>query len=366
MPRVRLRGEEIRRFILEHVEKHAAGVSKVTADHFGITRQAVNKHLQRLHAEGALAETGKTRNRSYALSPLVEWSHRYDITPELAEDLVWRADIAAVLGQQPENVLDIWHYGFTEMFNNATNHSGGAAITVLIRKTATTTEMVLIDNGVGIFRKIQNALKLLDERHAVFELAKGKLTTDPKGHTGEGIFFTSRLFDSFDILSGDVYFSHLFGTAGDWIMERTKPGQGTAVWLKLNNHTSRTSAKIFDQFASGDDYGFTRTVVPVRLAQYGNDKLISRSQAKRVVARVEVFKTVVFDFLDVPSIGQAFADEVFRVFAHEHPEITLLVIKANSEVKRMIERAKSANPEEEATARQARQESVTSGDEPRE
>lgn len=364
MARVRTRGEEIRRFILEHVEKHAADISKVTAEHFGVTRQAVNKHLQRLHAEGALAETGKTRNRSYVLSPLVEWRHSYDITPELAEDLAWRADIAGVLGQQPENVVDIWHYGFTEMFNNAKDHSRGAAITVLVRKTATTTEMVLIDDGMGIFKKIQSALNLLDERHAVFELAKGKLTTDPKGHTGEGIFFTSRLFDSFDILSGDVYFSHEFGTAEDWIMESTKPGQGTAVWLKLNNHTSRTSRKIFDQYASGEDYGFTKTVVPVRLAQYGNDKLISRSQAKGVVARVEVFKTVVFDFLDVPSIGQAFADEIFRVFAHEHPEISLLVVRANSEVKRMIKRAKSANPEEEATARQAHQESVTSGDAP--
>jgi hypothetical protein len=79
------------------------------------------------------------------------------------------------------------------------------------------------------------------------------------------------------------------------------------------------------------------------LAQYGNDKLISRSQAKRVLARVELFKTVVLNFKDVPTIGQAFADEIFRVFAQQHPQIDIVPIHINSEVKRMIERAKGAN-----------------------
>jgi anti-sigma regulatory factor (Ser/Thr protein kinase) len=311
------------------------------ADRFKITRQGVNKHLQRLVNEGALTETGRTRSRSYRLSPLVEWTRDYPLTPELAEDVIWRDDVKSALGHLPENVMDLWQHGFTEMFNNARDHSAGTHVQVLIRKTAAAAEMVLVDDGVGIFRKIQRAMGLLDERHAILELAKGKLTTDPTRHSGEGIFFTSRMFDSFDILSGGVYFSHEFGKAEDWIMERTKPGDSTAVWLKISNHTSRTPKKVFDRFTSGDDFGFTKTVVPVSLAQYGNDKLISRSQAKRVVARVELFKTVVFDFSDVPTIGQAFADEVFRVFAGHHPEIHLLATNANSEVRRMIQRAQS-------------------------
>ena len=89
---------------------------------------------------------------------------------------------------------------------------------------------------------------------------------------------------------------------------------------------------------SGDDYGFTKTVVPVRLTQYGDDKLVSRSQAKRLLARVDKFKTVIFDFTEVESIGQAFADEVFRVFANQHPEMELFSIHANSAVSQMINR----------------------------
>ena len=111
--------------------------------------------------------------------------------------------------------------------------------------------------------------------------------------------------------------------------------------MKINNHTARTTRKIFDKFTSDDDFGFTKTVVPVRLAQYGDDKLISRSQAKRLLVRIDRFKTVIFDFQSVDSIGQAFADEVFRVFALKHPEIELMAIKANSEVKRMIHRARA-------------------------
>lgn len=341
MSRVRARGEDIRRFILEHVEQHPADISKVVAGHFAITRQAVSKHLQRLTSERSLAQSGHTRNRTYKLVPLSEWRRIYKITPELAEDLVWANEVRAAIDILPENVLGIWHYGFTEMFNNAIDYSGGTEISVHMKKTAANTEIVLSDNGVGIFRKIQTELNLLDERHAILELSKGKLTTDPKRHTGEGIFFTSRMFDSFDILSGGVFFSHDFGKPEDWILERDKFDSGTMVWMKIHNHASRTTKKIFDQYSSGDDYGFNKTVVPVKLAQYGNDKLISRSQAKRLLARIELFKTAIFNFTGVDSIGQAFADEIFRVFAEQHPATELLATHANSEVRRMIERARA-------------------------
>jgi anti-sigma regulatory factor (Ser/Thr protein kinase)/biotin operon repressor len=341
MKRVRARGEDIRRFIMQHLEKHPRDVSKVTAEHFGITRQAVNKHLQRLTSEHAIIESGKTRNRIYKLAPLLEWRDQYEITRELAEDEVWRDNIRNTLGHMPENVLNIWQYGFTEMFNNAIDHSSGKFIYVSISKTAMTSEILIRDDGVGIFKKIQTALNLLDERHAILELAKGKLTTDPRRHSGEGIFFSSRMFDEFDILSGGLFLSHKFTDKHDWLLERDRFQSGTAVWMKLNNHTSRTTAKVFNHYTSGDEFGFTKTVVPVNLARYGNENLISRSQAKRLVARVELFKTVIFDFEHVPTIGQAFADEIFRVFALSHPDIEIYETHANSEVKRMIARARS-------------------------
>ena len=337
--RVRARGEDIRRFILEHVEKHPNDVAKLASEHFKITRQAVNKHLRRLIFEKSLTEAGETRKRTYKLAALVEWRKIYTISPELEEHVVWDQDVSSVLQPLPEKVMDIWHYGFTEMLNNAKDHSGGTMILVKISKTAVTTEMMIGDNGIGIFKKIQEAFNLPDQRYAILELAKGKLTTDPSRHTGEGVFFSSRMFDRFSIGADKTYYGHKLGDDSDWVMDWGNAG--TTVFMELSNHTARTPKKVFDQYSSSDeDYGFNKTVVPVNLAQYGNDKLISRSQAKRVVSRLELFKTILFDFTGVPSIGQAFADEIFRVFANEHPTISVLSIHANSEVQRMIARVK--------------------------
>jgi hypothetical protein len=115
---------------------------------------------------------------------------------------------------------------------------------------------------------------------------------------------------------------------------------GTLVEMMMRNDSETRLKDIFDQYSSGeDDYGFDKTVVPVKLMQYGDDQLVSRSQAKRLMSRFDRFKTVVLDFQDVPSIGQAFADEVFRVFQAEHPEIEIVAIRANEEVTRMMNRA---------------------------
>lgn len=339
MTGLRIRGEDVRRYILNNIEKHPADISKVTAKQFDITRQAVNKHLQKLTAEKALAVTGNTRNKTYAVVPLSQWTQGYPIAPGLAEDLIWRNDINPKLAHLPANVLNIWHYGFTEMFNNAIDHSSGSRIIVQITKTAANTQILITDNGIGIFKKIQGELNLIDARHAVFELAKGKLTTDPKNHTGEGIFFSSRMMDSYTILSDGAWFNHKFGDPEDWILQQDG-GQGTNVFMKLNNHTSRTMKKVFEQYSAGEEYGFNKTVVPVNLAQYGAEALISRSQAKRLLARVELFKKVIFDFKEVNEIGQAFADEIFRVFANQHPDIELVAIHENANVKQMILRAK--------------------------
>jgi len=335
------RGEGIRRFILNNVEKHPNNISKITANRFAITRQAVNKHLQKLINESALTEKGQTRNRIYKLATMSEWNKMYSITTTLAEDVIWRKDIKDVLGRMSNNVKDIWHYGFTEMFNNAIDHSEGKHIIVKIRKSAINTRMFIFDDGIGIFKKIQTQLKLLDESHAVLELSKGKLTTDPKNHSGEGIFFTSRMFDTYDIVSGDVCFSHQFSCPKDFVSEWDQADGGTFVLMELYNHTSRSVKKIFDKYTSGEEYGFNHTVFSVKLAQDGNDKLVSRSQAKRLLARVELFKDVIFDFNGVNSVGQAFADEIFRVFANQHPKIEFHYINANNKVKNMIERAKA-------------------------
>jgi anti-sigma regulatory factor (Ser/Thr protein kinase)/biotin operon repressor len=341
--KVKRRGEQVRQFILDNVEKHPGDVASLAAQEFSITRQAVNKHIQHLVGQKALLVRGSTRSKIYQLHPLIEWTKTYSLEDKLEEDIVWSSDIKPLVADLPDNVRDIWLYGFTEMLNNAIEHSSGETVFIQLVKTAIDTQIIISDDGEGIFKKIQSALQLHDERYAVLELAKGKLTTDPERHSGQGIFFTSRMFDEFAILSGSVYFSHEFNKAENWILERDEHQLVTNVFMKLNNNTSRTSRQVFDSFSSGDDYAFTKTVVPVRLAQYGDEKLVSRSQAKRLLAGVDKFKVVVFDFSGVEAVGQAFADEVFRVFKKQHSEIQLMSLNAGQDVAQMISRAQSVD-----------------------
>ena len=195
-------------------------------------------------------------------------------------------------------------------------------------------EIAIIDNGVGIFKKIQRAMKFSNLRYSALELAKGKFTTDPAHHTGEGIFFTSKMLDAFDISSGGLYFTSV---------SPLKNPKGTAVWMKLKNTSDRSRKAVFDAYASPEnDYAFSKTVVPVKMAEQSSNDLISRSQAKRLFLRFDRFRTVVLDFQSVNQIGQSFADEIFRVFARSHPGIEVQFINANEEVHNLIRRAHNA------------------------
>jgi anti-sigma regulatory factor (Ser/Thr protein kinase) len=326
------RGQEIRRFILAWVDEHPHDIAQRTAKQFGLTRQAVNLHLQRLVAHSDLEREGKTRRTRFSLAPKKTWQKSY--SRQQSESDVWETDVLPQVEDLPENALDIWRYCFTEMFNNAVDHSSGTRITVQLKRTAVNAEIAIIDNGVGIFKKIQRAMKFSDERHSALELAKGKFTTDPKRHTGEGIFFTSRMLDAFDISSGGLYF-----TSASPLKNR----KGTAVWMKLANTTNRSRKEVFDEYASPENnYTFNKTVVPVKMAEQNPNDLISRSQAKRLLLRIDRFRTAVLDFQNVNQIGQAFADEIFRVFVRSHPGVEMQFTNANEEVVKMIRRAQSA------------------------
>jgi Histidine kinase-like ATPase domain len=102
----------------------------------------------------------------------------------------------------------IAQHGVTEMINNAIDHSEADRVTVTMDLHDSRLLLAIKDDGVGIFSEIARALNLPDERLALLELSKGKFTTDPRNHSGEGVFFTSRMFDNFQIASGGWIFDH--------------------------------------------------------------------------------------------------------------------------------------------------------------
>ncbi len=335
-PKAKKRSQEIREFILENVREHPQDITSITADHFGVSRPAVLRHIHKLADEGLLISQGRTRDRFYELAPIIEITQEYKILPGLQEDKIWREDIRPLFKEINNNVLGICQYGVTEIINNVVDHSNGQKMSILTKYSYDQIEFLIRDDGIGRFNKIQSELGLDDPLHVILELSKGKLTTDPEHHTGEGIFYTSRMFDNFAIASGDVFFFHL-EKSGDWIVEdRDKPLQGTLVRLRISTKSDRTTTEVFSKYAADEDFGFTRTKVPVFLAQYGDENLVSRSQAKRLLARFDRFREIVLDFSKVEIIGQAFADEIFRVFRNQHPQVDIIPINTNEFVSKMI------------------------------
>jgi len=295
-----------------------------------MTRQAAHRHLARLLDEGKLEREGRTRGVLYRVPGpgskrrrrVLPRYHRSFTMEGLQEDLVL-AEIAAGLALQREltsAAYRIFAYGFTEMLNNAIEHSHSSSCAVDVDLAPRDVRAVIRDQGIGVFGSIASRMGLRDESDAVGELLKGKATTMPERHSGQGIFFTSRACDSFVLRSHRIELVMGARTEGAAVYVR-RLIRGTEVALRVSRSSRRDLAAVFAEFAPEDyDFRFEKSIVTVRLSAR---EYVSRSEARRLLARLDQFREITFDFAGVRSIGQAFADEIFRVFPLSHPQIVV-------------------------------------------
>lgn len=308
--------------------------------HFNISRQAVHKHLKPLLMSGDIIKTGTTRAATYSWSDQPARFERqvnkcYALA-SLSEDVVFK-QIAIQLQLKHKvsaNSLELLQYTFTEMLNNAIDHSQATHGTIACKLTAYDFEFVIRDHGIGLFKSIQQFFNLSDEAQAATYLMKGKVTTQPERHTGEGIFFTSKAGDLVRLRSHRLQL--LFDNQQrDVFIEQDRFIKGTEVYFKLALQSKRSLQKIFNQYAPPEyDYQFQKTQVIVSLLQ---KHYVSRSEAKRILSGLEKFKEIVFDFKGVKTIGQGFADELFRVFQNSHPLIRLKTVHTTTSIRAMIQ-----------------------------
>ncbi len=329
----------IKNYIILNVTENPNKITQQTSEYFDIATPTALKYVKELIKENIIERKGSNRYPNYQL---VKTTHKWSyINNNLEEDLLWKNDVIPVLPELNNNVKDILFYGYTEMVNNVIDHSGATSLVVQLRTDALHIEILIYDNGIGIFKKIKSALGLEQSKHAILELAKGKFTSDPENHSGEGIFFTSRAFDYFKILSHKLSF-YGFGNKDGVLWEEQDDFDGTGVFMQIAKTSKTQLTDIFNEYADPDkDPSFHKTLIPVKLMEHEGDALISRSQAKRLINRFDRFTEVVLDFDGVTQIGQAFADQIFRVFHNKHPEVHILVINTTKEVENMIKRVQS-------------------------
>lgn len=238
------------------------------------------------------------------------------------------------------NALDLANYVATEMLNNVRDHSGSSTVEVLGAVNPSEFILSVKDAGIGIFQRLATGLGLADPREAVTEISKGKRTTDPAHHTGQGIFFSSKVCNRFLIKANGFGVAFKQGGGFEGLEFPNKPvDAGTTVTFAIMRDTDRTLRQVFDEFCPQPDIEFTRTVIGLKLMHDADGSLISRSQGRRLMAGLEDFREVVLDFDGVAGIGQGFADEVFRVWRNAHPSTALRSINTNAEVSAMLKQA---------------------------
>ena len=101
--------------------------------------------------------------------------------------------------------------------------------------------------------------------------------------------------------------------------------------------SKKTLPDLFNQYTD-ESFQFSKTGVKVKLYHQDVD-YVSRSQARRILTGLEKFKTIELDFKDVKTIGQAFADEVFRIWQAQHKDVKFVIKDANENIMIMIKRA---------------------------
>ncbi|MBQ4510055.1 MAG: DUF4325 domain-containing protein [Clostridia bacterium] len=335
--------EQIINYILKLIRANDKELVNKVIDSFEASKSTVYNYLKELSESKIIR-----KNEHSGLYELIYTSYNfeYNNNGSLLEDVVFDRDIAPLLNGLEKNVFSAWRYAFTEMMNNAIEHSKAEKIRVAVFKSQLEISIMLFDNGIGIFKNIQEYVKKEQNQDISLNdcaglLFAGKFTTAKSMHSGEGIFFTSHLMDTFFILSDKVLFSR--NNFEDFqLMSETNHNDasaGTFVFMSLYNHSKKTTKEVFDRFSNVDD-GFIKTQIPIAHF-FVNGNPVSRSEARRLGELIVKFKEINLDFAGVDEVGQAFCHELFIVWQNRNPDSVLNILNACDDVERMIKRVKN-------------------------
>lgn len=334
--------------ILSMLFKRGSLSSRDIAIALSITRQAAHHHLMELARTGRIIKVGRTNGSYYVLNEkkmldkvLGSGLKKEGIlmNSNLHEDEVFDEirSTSQVLSGLRSNVMNAVQYAFTEMLNNAIEHSGSKKIAYIIKRQGRMIEFTVKDSGIGVFRNIMTKMHLANEAEAVRELLKGKGTTSPEEHNGKGIFFTSKVADRFLLGSSKIELC-IDNVIRDVFVKERRQHKGTIVSFMLDTETDKKLEDIFKEYSNGS-FVFDKSRVNIKLFT-GDTEYISRSQAKKLLSNMEDFSKIILDFKGINTIGQGFADQIFRVFKNEHPDIDIEAENCSDMVKMMIEHVK--------------------------
>ncbi|MBO5081504.1 MAG: DUF4325 domain-containing protein [Lachnospiraceae bacterium] len=317
-------------YLLEKIAQRDDGISKSVSEAFSVNQNTIHTYINELVDENIIR---RIKRGQYEL---VKDVHKFELKRENGDldtdTYAYYHCLEEHISHFDENVQAIWSYTFSEMINNVMDHSAASDVEIIVEQDYLNTSVMIYDNGIGIFKKIKEHFKFPSLDEAICELFKGKLTTDSENHSGEGIFFSSKMMDDFFIVSSGKIFTNNKYDNSKIISIASEHIKGTCVIMSLSNYTHKKPHEVFDLYANVDG-GFIKTKIPMK--NIFDTSPVSRSQAKRVCNRLEKFKEVVIDFEGVQWIGQGFAHQLFVIFAREHMDIQIVPINMNEDITKM-------------------------------
>lgn len=310
---------------------------------FDISRQFARSVVNELVEKERLIKVGSTKSAVY-IKPEQAESLGNKTTRRLKNKNLKEHEVLKQIRKQVpflsklnENIRSVFDYAFSEMLNNAIEHSHSKFIDIEVKKEENTLMFTVNDFGIGAFKSVMEKHKLKSELEAIQDILKGKTTTAPKVHSGEGIFFTSKVSDIFVLDSHNLRL-RIDNLASDIFIQEIPKKRGTKVKFCININSKKHLSDVFKKYQSDKKaLSFDKTEIKIKLYILGTI-YVSRSQARRVLTGLDKFKVIIFDFEKVPTVGQAFADEIFRVFTNKHPEIKIKPINMNKAVEFMVKR----------------------------
>lgn len=317
-------------YLLEKINREDDGISKSVSEAFDVNQNTVHTYINELVDDGIIT---RVKRGKYELNKKAYEFKLKRSKGELDNDTyAYEHCLYEYIKQFDKNIDSIWGYSFSEMINNVMDHSQAENVKIIVEQDYLNTQVLIMDDGIGIFKKIKEyfGFDTLDE--AICELFKGKLTTDSKNHSGEGIFFSSKMMDDFFIVSDGKIFTNNKFDSSEIFNLTGKKFKGTAVVMRLSNFSNKKPQDIFDLYADIDG-GFFKTKIPLK--NVFDSSPVSRSQAKRICNSLEKFKEVILDFEGIQWMGQGFAHQLFIVFPKEHSDIKMIPINMNEEVTKM-------------------------------
>ena len=323
----------VRSYILKNISEHPDNIIKDTSVHFDISVQAVYKHIKFLLNEGKIYKRSHAR---FALSSNNEKCFSLKISSALNPNQVWDTFLKDHFSNVRKNVYNICINGFIEVLKNAVKFSEGSSITIRFAQCSSIVSIWVTDNGTGIYEKIRRGHCYPDLRECAFQLSKGILSSSIDSSIGQSLYLISWCFDVFEICANGVCY-HKDLNNDDWyIGSKESSSSGTSVRMSIDINSERSLKDVCRDYRLKKNTGFADTHILVDLAVFDEENFLSRTQARRILHKLNKFSKITLDFTNAKVVGNAFVDEIFRVFHEKNPDIELEYINANPDIEFMI------------------------------